>query len=113
VPASTSAAATRAETLRTVGGQRSGYYVITRESLTRTLISSVRKPTAMSEAQTLAIIAGGVGGAVGAFVGVAVGGSALAATLTTLVVALLVGGGVVASAVIAGDVEFFANADGE
>jgi len=67
----------------------------------------------MSEAQTLAIIAGGVGGAVGAFVGVAVGGSALATTLTTLVVALLVGGGVIASAVIAGDVAFLADADGE
>jgi len=67
----------------------------------------------MSEAQTLAVIAGGVGGSVGAFVGVAVGGDALSVTLTTLVVALLVGGGVVASAVIAGDVEFFASADGE
>jgi len=67
----------------------------------------------MSEAQTLAVIAGGVGGAVGAFVGVAVGGSALSVALTTLVVALLVGCGVIASAVIAGDVEFLANADGE
>lgn len=32
----------------------------------------------MSEAKTLAIIAGGVGGSVGAFVGVAVGGTTLA-----------------------------------
>ena len=57
----------------------------------------------MREAQTLAVIAGGVGGAVGAFVGVAVGGSALSVTLTTLGVATVVGVGVIASAVIAGD----------
>jgi len=69
--------------------------------------------TAMSEAKTLAVIAGGVGGAVGAFVGVSVGGDPFAVALTTLVVALLVGGGVVASAVIAGDVDFLASADGE
>jgi|AntRauMinimDraft_4_1070384.scaffolds.fasta_scaffold00514_6 hypothetical protein len=67
----------------------------------------------MSEAQTLAIIAGGVGGAVGAFVGVSIGGDALAVSLTTFVVALLVGGAVVASAVIAGDVDFLTSADGE
>ena len=67
----------------------------------------------MSEEKTLAIIAGGVGGAVGAFVGVAVGGSALSVALTTSVVALLIGMGVIASAVIAGDVEFLADADGE
>ncbi len=67
----------------------------------------------MSEGQTLAIIAGGVGGTVGAFVGVSIGGDPLTVTLTTLVVALLVGGGVVASAVIAGDVDFLADADAE
>ena len=67
----------------------------------------------MREAQTLAVIAGGGGGAVGAFVGVAVGGSALSVTLTTLGVATLVGVGVIASAVIAGDVEVLADADGE
>ncbi|MES3160298.1 MAG: hypothetical protein PPP55_01845 [Halorubrum sp.] len=67
----------------------------------------------MSEAQTLAVIAGGVGGAVGAFVGVSIGGDPLSVTLTTMVVALLVGGGVVASAVIAGDVSFLAEPDGE
>ena len=66
----------------------------------------------MREAQTLAVIAGGVGGAVGAFVGVAVGGSALSVTMTTLGVATVVGVGVIASAVIAGDVEFLADADG-
>jgi hypothetical protein len=67
----------------------------------------------MSEAQTLAVIAGGVGGSVGAFVGVSIGGDAFGVTLTTLVVAVLVGVGVIGSAVIAGDVEFFANADGD
>lgn len=67
----------------------------------------------MSEAKTLAVIAGGVGGAVGAFVGVSIGGEPLTVTLTTMVVALLVGSGVIASAVIAGDVEFLAEPDGE
>ncbi|AZQ15697.1 MULTISPECIES: hypothetical protein [Halorubrum] len=67
----------------------------------------------MSEAQTLAVIAGGVGGSVGAFVGVSIGGDAFGVTLTTLVVATLVGVAVIGSAIIAGDVEFFANADGE
>ena len=67
----------------------------------------------MSEAQTLAVIAGGVGGTVGAFVGVSIGGGVFSVTLTTLGVAVLVGGAVIASAVIAGDVDFLANADGE
>ena len=67
----------------------------------------------MGDAQTLAVIAGGVGGAVGAFVGVSVGGSAMSVTLTTLGVATVVGVGVIASAIIAGDVEFLADADGE
>jgi len=67
----------------------------------------------MSEAQMLAVIAGGVGGTVGAFVGVSLGGDAFSVALTTFVVALLVGGAVVASAVIAGDVDFLANADSE
>ncbi|MFC6754595.1 hypothetical protein [Halorubrum tibetense] len=67
----------------------------------------------MSEAKTLAVIAGGVGGAVGAFVGVSIGGDPLTVTLTTMVVALLVGSGVIASAVVAGDVEFLAEPDGE
>ena len=67
----------------------------------------------MSEAQTLAVIAGGVGGSVGAFVGVAIGGSAVSVTLTTLGVATVVGVAVIASAVIAGDVEFLADPDGE
>jgi len=67
----------------------------------------------MSEAKTLAVIAGGVGGAVGAFVGVAVGGSAVSVAATTFGVALVVGGGVIASAVVAGDVDFLADADGE
>jgi len=52
----------------------------------------------MSEAKTLAIIAGGVGGSVGAFVGVAVGGTTLGVMLTTLVVAVLVGAAVIARA---------------
>ena len=67
----------------------------------------------MSEAKTLAVIAGGVGGAVGAFVGVGVGGSAVSVTATTFGVALVVGIGVIASAVVAGDVDFLADADGE
>jgi hypothetical protein len=67
----------------------------------------------MREAQTLAVIAGGVGGSVGAFVGVAIGGSAVSVTLTTLGVATVVGVAVIASAVIAGDVEFLADPDGE
>ncbi|WP_066413852.1 hypothetical protein [Halorubrum aethiopicum] len=67
----------------------------------------------MGEANTLAVLAGGVGGSVGAFVGVAIGGNPVRVTLTTLVVALAVGTAVVASAVIAGDVEFFVDADGE
>lgn len=67
----------------------------------------------MSEAKTLAVIAGGVGGAVGAFVGVAIGGSAVSVTATTFGVALVVGVGVIASAVVAGDVDFLADADGE
>ena len=79
----------------------------------RTLIYRLGAPDAMGEAHTLAVLAGGVGGAVGAFVGVAVGGAALTVALTTLVVALLVGGGVVASAVIAGDVEFLVDPNGE
>ncbi|MWV63692.1 hypothetical protein GRS48_02465 [Halorubrum sp. JWXQ-INN 858] len=65
----------------------------------------------MDDPNTLAVLAGGVGGAVGAFVGVAIGGDPLTVTLTTLVVALLVGGAVIASAVIAGDVEFVADAE--
>jgi hypothetical protein len=67
----------------------------------------------MGEANTLAVLAGGVGGSVGAFVGVAIGGDPMRVTLTTLVVALAVGTAVVASAVIAGDVEFLVDADGE
>jgi hypothetical protein len=67
----------------------------------------------MREAQTLAVVAGGVGGSVGAFVGVAIGGSAVSVTLTTLGVATVVGVAVIASAVIAGDVEFLADPDGE
>ncbi|WP_281194898.1 hypothetical protein [Halorubrum sp. F4] len=67
----------------------------------------------MGEANTLAVLAGGVGGSVGAFVGVAIGGDPIRVTLITLVVALLVGGAVVASAVIAGDVEFLVDVDGE
>ena len=63
----------------------------------------------MNEASTLAVIAGGVGGTVGAFVGVAVGGSAMNITLITLGVALVVGIAVIASAVVAGDVEFVIN----
>ncbi|MFC5277999.1 hypothetical protein ACFPM1_04365 [Halorubrum rubrum] len=67
----------------------------------------------MGEANTLAVLAGGVGGSVGAFVGVAIGGDPMRITLITLVVGLVVGSAVVASAVIAGDVEFLVNADGE
>ncbi|MFC5135679.1 MULTISPECIES: hypothetical protein [Haloferacaceae] len=67
----------------------------------------------MGEANTLAVLAGGVGGSVGAFVGVAVGGDPMRVTLITLVVALVVGSAVVASAVIAGDVEFLVDPDGE
>jgi hypothetical protein len=67
----------------------------------------------MGEANTLAVLAGGVGGSVGAFVGVAIGGDPMRVTLTTLVVALAVGSAVVASAVIAGDVEFLVDPDGE
>ena len=67
----------------------------------------------MGEANTLAVLAGGVGGSVGAFVGVAVGGDPMRVALITFTVALLVGSAVVASAVIAGDAEFFVNPDGE
>ncbi|SMO84583.1 hypothetical protein [Halorubrum cibi] len=67
----------------------------------------------MGEANTLAVLAGGVGGSVGAFVGVAIGGDPIRVTLITLIVALVVGTAVVASAVIAGDVEFLVDADGE
>ncbi|GAA0514476.1 hypothetical protein SAMN04488066_103126 [Halorubrum aquaticum] len=67
----------------------------------------------MGEANTLAVLAGGVGGSVGAFVGVAIGGDPMRVTLITLVVALAVGSAVVASAVIAGDVEFLVDPDGE
>ncbi|WP_418281364.1 hypothetical protein [Halorubrum sp. DTA98] len=67
----------------------------------------------MNDASTLAIIAGGVGGSVGAFVGVAIGGDAVTVTLVTLAVALVVGGAVIASAMIAGDVEFVVGTDAE
>lgn len=67
----------------------------------------------MGEANTLAVLAGGVGGSVGAFVGVAIGGDPMRVTLITLVVALVVGSAVIGSAVIAGDVEFLVDPDGE
>ena len=73
----------------------------------------VSKLIAMSEAKTLAVLPGGVGGAVGAFVGVTVGGDAFTVAATTLGVAVIVGALVIASAVVAGDVEFFVRADGE